>query len=62
MLRIGALATFTVSAEESYQESLECWIDARSRLPLTAHAVARLQRAPVAALSGMHRAIPPSAV
>jgi hypothetical protein len=62
MLRVGALATFTVSAEESYQESMECWIDARSRLPLARQAVDRLQRAPLAARPGAHRAMLPSTV
>jgi hypothetical protein len=62
MLRVGALATFTVSDEESYQESLECWIDAKSGLPLTAHAVTRLQRAPLATRHDTHCGILPSAV
>lgn len=62
MLRVGALATYTVSAEESYQESLECWVDAQSRLPLSEQAVCRLRRAPLASRPESHRAILPSAV
>ncbi|MGH3839762.1 MAG: hypothetical protein ACRDSF_29265, partial [Pseudonocardiaceae bacterium] len=46
MLRVGALVTYTVSAEEFYQEQLECWVDAVSGLPLGADDVTRLQRAP----------------
>jgi hypothetical protein len=57
VLRIGALVTYTVSAEECFQERLECWIDAPSRLPLTTEAVTRLQRAPQAACSGTRRGI-----
>ncbi|MDN5861007.1 MAG: hypothetical protein L0H84_20570 [Pseudonocardia sp.] len=62
VLRVGALVTYTVSAEESYQESVECWVDGRSRLPLTGAAVSRLQRAPLAARPKPHRAILPSAI
>ena len=46
MLRVGALVTYTVSAEEFYQERLECWVDAVSGLQLAADDVTRLQRAP----------------
>jgi hypothetical protein len=57
MLRVGALVTYTVSAEECYQERLECWMDAASRLPLTTAVVARLQRAPQAVRPGTHRGL-----
>jgi hypothetical protein len=30
VLRVGALVTYTVSAEECYQERLECWVDAQA--------------------------------
>ena len=46
VLRVGAMVTYTVSAEECYQERLECWVDALSGLPLGDDDVARLQRAP----------------
>src|SRR6185437_652722 len=52
VLRVGALVTYTVSAEECYQERLECWVDALSRLPLGDDDVTRLQRTPSAAGSG----------
>jgi hypothetical protein len=61
VLRVGALVTYTVSAEECYQERLDCWIDAVSRLPLTTESVDRLQRAPQAARSGRRRDIVDSA-
>ncbi len=52
VLRVGALVTYTVSAEECYQERLECWVDARSGLPLGEDDVARLWRAPRAVNTG----------
>ena len=45
VLRVGALVTYTVSAEECYQERLECWVDAVSGRQLEHDAVTRLQRA-----------------
>lgn len=45
VLRVGALVTYTVSAEECYQERLECWVDATSRLQLGSDDISRLQRA-----------------
>jgi hypothetical protein len=52
VLRVGALVTYTVSAEECYQERLECWVDALSGLPLRDDDVVRLQRAPRAVDTG----------
>jgi hypothetical protein len=52
VLRVGAQVTYTVSAEECYQERLECWVDADSGLPLGDDEVARLQRAPRAVGAG----------
>jgi hypothetical protein len=52
VLRVGALVTYTVSAEECYQERLECWVDALSGLPLGDDDVARLQRTPRAVDTG----------
>jgi len=46
IVRVGALVTYTVSAEECYQERLECWVDAISGRQLGPDAVSRLQRAP----------------
>lgn len=62
MLRVGALVTYTVSAEESYQESVECWVDAQSRLQLSDQAVSRLQRASLAARPDPHRPDPTRAI
>jgi hypothetical protein len=62
VLRVGALITYTVSAEESYQESVECWLDARSRLPLSDQAASRLQRAPHATRPDPARAVLSTAV
>jgi hypothetical protein len=45
VLRIGALVTYTLSADEHYQEQVEYWIDADSRLPLSAAASRRLTAA-----------------
>ncbi|MBV9314659.1 MAG: hypothetical protein JO100_13230 [Pseudonocardia sp.] len=45
ILRVGALVTYTVSAEEYYQERLECWVDAISGLPLRPDDASRLARA-----------------
>ncbi|MBS2966832.1 hypothetical protein KGA66_27605 [Actinocrinis puniceicyclus] len=42
VLRIGALVTYTLSADEHYQEQVEYWIDVDSRLPLSAVAAQRL--------------------
>lgn len=46
ILRVGALVTYTVSAEEAYQERLECWVDAITGLPLADADIARLRHAP----------------
>lgn len=46
VLRVGALITYSVSADETYQERLECWVDAASEVRLGSDAVSRLQRAP----------------
>lgn len=48
VLRVGALVTYTVSAEETYQERLECWVDGSTGLELGAADIARLRRAPSA--------------
>jgi hypothetical protein len=49
VLRVGALANYTISAEDHFQERLECWIDATSRLPLPRKVISRLtQLEPVA--------------
>jgi hypothetical protein len=45
LLRIGALVTYTLSADEQYQEQVEYWIDIDSRLPLSAAAALRLASA-----------------
>lgn len=45
LLRIGALVTYTLSADEHYQEQVEYWIDIESRLPLSTAAARRLATA-----------------
>lgn len=45
LLRIGALVSYTLSADEHYQEQVEYWIDMDSRLPLSASAAQRLTAA-----------------
>ncbi|MGH3978326.1 MAG: hypothetical protein ACRDRZ_04900 [Pseudonocardiaceae bacterium] len=46
VLRVGALVTYAVSAEECFQERMECWVDAVSGRQLGTDAVALLKRAP----------------
>jgi hypothetical protein len=46
IVRVGALVTYTVSAENAFQERLECWVDAPASCRLDSDAVARLHRAP----------------
>jgi hypothetical protein len=46
VLRLGALVTYSLSADEHYQERLECWIDAGSGRQLAPDVVARLRAAP----------------
>jgi hypothetical protein len=46
VLRLGALVTYSLSADEHYQERLECWIDAGSGRQLGPDVVARLRAAP----------------
>jgi hypothetical protein len=48
VLRIGALITYTLSAEDHFQEQAECWLDVRSRLVLPDGWVSRLVRLPPA--------------
>ena len=59
VLRVGALVTYTVSAQECYQERLESWVDAPTGLPLGPDDVLRLQRAP---RPERFRAVPSSAL
>jgi hypothetical protein len=49
VLRLGALVTYSVSDEETYQERAECVLDASTGRPLDRADVARLQLAPRAA-------------
>lgn len=48
VLRVGALASYTVSAEDLFQEQIERWVDVGYRRELPADLVDRLARAPVA--------------
>jgi hypothetical protein len=46
MLRVGVLASYTVSAEDLFQEQVERWVDVASRREVPAHVVDRLARSP----------------
>ncbi|MFC0863206.1 hypothetical protein ACFHYQ_12965 [Sphaerimonospora cavernae] len=48
MLRVGVLISYSLSAEDHFQERAECWLDVRSRLPLPDAWVSRLVRLPPA--------------
>jgi hypothetical protein len=50
VLRLGALVTYTVSDDETYQERAECVLDSPTARPLDPADVARLQQAPRAAV------------
>ena len=62
VLRVGALVTYTVSAEECYQERLECWVDAVSGRQLGGDALVRLQCAPRPDGPGKAGAMPATAI
>jgi hypothetical protein len=47
VVRVGALVTFELSAEDRFQEQAERWIDVQSRRQLTAAVAERLSRAAV---------------
>ena len=56
VLRVGALANYTISAEDHFQERLECWIDATTVLPLPHKVISRLtQLEPIAGTSTTRR-------
>jgi hypothetical protein len=44
VLRVGALVTYTASADEAFHERSECWVDVPSRQELPQRAVAALAR------------------
>lgn len=44
VLRVGALVTYTASAEDRFHERAECWVDVPSRHELPGQTVARLRR------------------
>jgi hypothetical protein len=46
VLRVGALVTYEVSAEDRFQEQVERWVDVPARRELAASVVGRLRRAP----------------
>lgn len=62
VLRIGALVTYTLSADEHYQEQVEYWIDTDSRLPLSAGAAGRLGAADPLPSPSPSRRLPPEAL
>jgi hypothetical protein len=44
VVRVGALVTYTVSSDVTFQEQIECWVDVVSRLELADEVVDRLAR------------------
>lgn len=52
VLRVGALVSYTVSTEDHYQERVECFLDALSRLELPEPLSARIAALPRAAAGG----------
>jgi hypothetical protein len=42
VLRVGALATYALSADDHFQEQVECWVDVESRLVVPQEVVAKL--------------------
>ncbi len=44
VLRVGAMVTYTASADDRFHERAECWVDVRSRLELPEQAVERMLR------------------
>lgn len=44
VLRVSSLVTFTLSADDHFQEQVECWMDVPERLPLGEDAVRELAR------------------
>lgn len=52
VLRVGALVNYTVSAEDHYQERVECYLDALSRLELSEPTSTKLATLPKAAADG----------
>src|SRR6266702_2469105 len=49
VLRVGALISYSASADDRFHERAECWVDVPSRLELAGQVSDRLQRAAVAA-------------
>jgi hypothetical protein len=47
VLRVGAMASYAISAEDVYQEQVERWVDVSERRELPAPVVDRLVRAPI---------------
>jgi len=44
VLRVGALVTYTASADDRFHERAECWVDVQSRHELPEQAVKRMRR------------------
>jgi hypothetical protein len=44
VLRVGAMVTYTASADDRFHERAECWVDVPSRHELPARAVERMRR------------------
>ncbi len=52
VLRVGALVSYTLSAEDHYQERAECWVDVTSRSELPEQASAKLAALPALPADG----------
>ena len=64
VLRVGAMVTYDVSAEDRFHERAECWVDVPSRLELPGQVAERMRRlavdgAPIAAAPDLG-ALPPA--
>lgn len=52
VLRVGALVSYTLSAEDHYQERAECWVDVSSRREVPGQVSAKLAALPALAVDG----------
>ena len=58
VLRVGALISYSASADDRFHERTECWVDVPSRLKLAGPVSDRLQRAAAAAAGASLGAVP----
>ncbi len=58
VLRVGALISYSASADDRFHERAECWVDVSSRLELAGQVSARLHRAAAAVAGASLAAVP----